>query len=311
LNDEEIVCEDLALALSDLYARGFRLELVYPAEEPNTAVLAKGSARVRVTSRPGLAPPSRSLPRFEPCFVITRAGGDPGKGRAGMLYRDLIPTRLGGRYIASHISIPVGGLVDDWVHFHQIALQIIYVASGWVRLVYEDQGEPFVMHEGDLVLQPPEIRHKVLESSDGLQVIEISAPALHATFADHVLDLPNGNNPERVFGRQKFLHHVASKMGASGQGSIQVEETGAGSSSAGLVDVRIFGVGDGSRIDFPPHDGELSFGFVIAGDALLEIPGGSRLDEGDAFVVPPVDSWAVSAPSPDFRLLHVTTAHLD
>ena len=53
---------------------------------------------------------------------------------------------------------------------------MIYVRRGWVRVVYEDQGEPFVMHEGDLVLQPPEIRHRVLESSPGLEVIEIGAP---------------------------------------------------------------------------------------------------------------------------------------
>ena len=84
-----------------------------------------------------------------------------------MLYRDLIPGRLGGRYIASLISIPEGGPVADWVHFHRVAFQMIYVRRGWVRVVYEDQGEPFVMREGDLVLQPPEIRHRVLESSPG------------------------------------------------------------------------------------------------------------------------------------------------
>ena len=66
---------------------------------------------------------------------------------------------------------------------------MIYVRRGWVRVVYEDQGEPFVMREGDLVLQPPAIRHRVLESSPGLEVIEIGAPAVHATFADHEMEL--------------------------------------------------------------------------------------------------------------------------
>ena len=108
--------------------------------------------------------------------MLTRAGAHAGQGRAGMLYRDLIPGRLGGRYIASHITIPEGGPVADWVHFHRIALQMIFVRRGWVRVVYEDQGEPFVMNAGDLVLQPPEIRHRVLESSPGLEVVEISAP---------------------------------------------------------------------------------------------------------------------------------------
>jgi hypothetical protein len=47
-----------------------------------------------------------------------------------MLYRDLVPSRLGGRYIASHISIPGGGPVADWVHYHRIAFQMIYVRRG-------------------------------------------------------------------------------------------------------------------------------------------------------------------------------------
>jgi hypothetical protein len=37
-----------------------------------------------------------------------------------------------------------------------------------------------------MVLQPPEIRHRVLESSPGLEVIEIGCPAVHETIADHV-----------------------------------------------------------------------------------------------------------------------------
>ena len=45
---------------------------------------------------------------------------------------------------------------------------MIYCMKGWVRLVYEDQGEPFLLEPGDCVLQPPEIRHRVLESPPGL-----------------------------------------------------------------------------------------------------------------------------------------------
>ncbi|MFT7604591.1 MAG: quercetin dioxygenase-like cupin family protein, partial [Saprospiraceae bacterium] len=93
-------------------------------------------------------------------------------GRAGMLYRDLIPDRLGGSIIASHIRIPDGGPVPDMVHYHTIGFQLIFCYKGWVKLVYEDQGPPFILHAGDCVTQPPEIRHRVLESSDNLEVIE-------------------------------------------------------------------------------------------------------------------------------------------
>ena len=61
-------------------------------------------------------------------------------GRAGMHYRDLIPSRLGGSIIASHIRIPGGGPVPDMVHFHSVGFQLIYCYKGWVDLVYEDQG---------------------------------------------------------------------------------------------------------------------------------------------------------------------------
>src|SRR5207344_1447138 len=161
---------------------------------------------------PGAPPPaSAGLPAFRPEFVITHAGTASGEGRAGMHYRDLVPSRLGGRYIASHITIADGGPVADWVHYHRIAVQLICVRRGWVRVVYEDQGEPFVMFAGDMVLQPPGIRHRVLESSPGLEVVEISCPALHETFADHEMDLPNGrSDPARSHGGQRFVHHVAA-----------------------------------------------------------------------------------------------------
>ena len=82
---------------------------------------------------------------------------------------------------------------------------MIYCYKGWVRVVYDDQGPPFVMHAGDCVLQPPEIRHRVLESSPGLEVIEIGCPAQHETWADPELDLPTAEGlPQLV----RFLYHL-------------------------------------------------------------------------------------------------------
>src|SRR5207237_5318148 len=131
---------------------------------------------VRLTSRPDEPPPPAGLPAFRPGFVLTRAGSEAGEGRAGMAYRDLIPGRLGGHMIASHIHVP-DGPVADWVHYHRIALQLIAVRRGRARVVYEGQGDPFEMLAGDLVLQPPGIRHRVLEASEGLEVVELTCPA--------------------------------------------------------------------------------------------------------------------------------------
>jgi quercetin dioxygenase-like cupin family protein len=307
LSEREIVCEDLGPAIDDLKRRGFRLDVIYPADDPQSAVLSRAGESVRLSIQGAAALPDR-LPPFRPEFVVTRAGATAGQGRAGMRYRDLVPGRLGGRYIASHITIPEGGPVADWVHYHRVAVQLIYVRRGWVRVVYEDQGEPFVMEGGDLVLQPPLIRHRVLGSSPGLEVIEVSAPALHETFADHELQLPNGVDPQRRFGGQRFHLHRAAAASWTEWNGAEAQDTAIEVATASLAEVRTIRPASASRIAFRPHEGELVFGFVLDGTACLDH---SELGPADAFVVPPDRNWSVSRMSPDFRLLHVTTGRLD
>jgi quercetin dioxygenase-like cupin family protein len=311
LSDREIVAGDFNAALDDLRREGFRLDVIYPADDPHTAILSRASERVRLTTQPGAPDPRADLPSFVPQFVLTRAGADPGEGRAGMLYRDLIPSRLGGRYIASHIAIREGGPVADWVHFHRIAFQMIAVRRGWVRVVYEDQGEPFVMEAGDMVLQPPQIRHRVLESSPGLEVVEITCPALHETFADHEMSLPSGKvHPDRKFGRQSFLRHVAKDTPWTPFNGGEAQKTAMGNATGGLAEVRVVKRSGTSKIAFAPHDGELVFGFVLDGLARLDYAGVHVLGPAGLFVIPPGEAWTLSAASDDLRLLHVTTQGL-
>ena len=63
-----------------------------------------------------------TMPALVPEQHVLPGGGDGDwvVGRAGMLYRDLLPGRLGGCFIASHIRIPEVGPVPDNVHFHQV-----------------------------------------------------------------------------------------------------------------------------------------------------------------------------------------------
>lgn len=309
MGETELVCTELGREIDRLEAEGFRLDLIYPADDPHTAELSRGATKLRLTTRPG-EELSDELPPFAPQFLLTSGGGS-GEGRAGMLYRDLVPGRLGGRYIASHITIPEGGPVSDWVHYHRVRLQMIYVRSGWVRVVYEDQGDPFVMIPGDLVLQPPQIRHRVLESSRGLEVVEVSCPAEHPTCADHEMELPNGRaGPSRRWSGQRFLRHVAAETAWTPFLSGEAQETGIHEATGGLAQARTIRTG-GTPLTFPPHAGELVLGFILDGHAVLQFRGAHPVSAADCFVIPGGEPWSIDGASDDLRLLHVTTSAME
>src|SRR5262245_35864953 len=100
-----LVCPNLAEALAFFTRRlGFRVEMIAPADSPCVAVISGDGMTLRLEAETEV----RTSPDNEMEFVVNRpAADDPWiEGRAGMQYRDLIPGRLGGRLIASHIRIP-------------------------------------------------------------------------------------------------------------------------------------------------------------------------------------------------------------
>lgn len=188
---QNITCTDLDAEVGRLQHEGYRLNMIMPADEPRVAYLSNGEAKIKLSADPN----SRS------------------QGRAGMEYRDLIPGRLDGKVIASHIKLKDEGEVPDYVHYHKIDFQLIFCIMGRIRVVYEDQGPPFWIEAGDAVLQPPEIRHRVLECTVGAEVIEITMPAEHETWVDHEMTLPTSDlRTGRLFGDQPF----ARLTGATG-----------------------------------------------------------------------------------------------
>ena len=173
-------------------ALGFRLETIFPADDPAVATMSGHGLKIRIDRAASHAPgvlrllctepaavaggvltltapggvrvdlveahPAMVVPATNHAFMVRRlVDGPPWViGRAGMQYRDLIPGRLGGSIIASHIRIPDAGPVPDMVHYHTVGFQLIYCYTGWVRLVYEDQGPPFILAADDCVIQPPQ-----------------------------------------------------------------------------------------------------------------------------------------------------------
>jgi quercetin dioxygenase-like cupin family protein len=323
-----------------------RLDMIYPADNPEVAVFSGHGLRIRIEKGapepPGTiriltddpdgfaggerqltAPngtrveidelnPPLVLPATEHAFVVRRLADQAPWiiGRAGMLYRDLVPSRLGGAMIASHIRIPDGGPVPDMVHFHRIGFQLIFCIRGWVDVLYEDQGGPIRLHSGDCFIQPPEIRHRVLEASDGIEVIEIGVPAEHVTEIDHTMTLPTPHmRPERQWRGQRFVHNV----GAHGTFApfrlpgFVARDTTIGANTRGVASVMVARP-DGGEARWTVHDGDILFTFVLAGSMLLEGEGKEpfRLTAGDAFVIPPGLATRYSEVWGDLELLEVS-----
>jgi len=328
---------------------GFQLQTIYPADNPRVAELAGFGLRLRLdrewSGDPGTvclqtaSMHTDKLPDHSPsgtrivvntvldgidtpptqhCFEVRELrDADPWViGRAGMHYRDLIPSRLGGSIIASHIRIPEGGPVPDMVHYHEVGFQLIYCYRGWVKLVYEDQGPPFILHAGNCVTQPPRIRHRVLESSAELEVVEIGVPAEHVTSIDHSLQLPTKNiNRERLFDGQRFCHFnaAATPWTAHRLTGYEQRDTGIANATSGKASVRIVKPTEDSGAASCVrafHDTDILFGFVLEGQLSLrqagvESDGAHVLKAGDAFTLPPDAPVDFAAPSADLSWLEV------
>jgi quercetin dioxygenase-like cupin family protein len=274
---------------------GFRLDMITPADDPAVAIVSGHGVRMRLErERSGQGDPTWRI------------------GRVGMRYRDLLPGREGGRFIASHIVIPDGGPVPDYVHYHHVRFQALYCAAGWARLVYEDQGPPFVFAAGDCVLQPPGIRHRVLESSPGLEVVEVTSPAEHETLVDHDLELPTpAMDPTRLFGGQRFIHHRAAdaRWRPWRAQAFECREAGIGPATGGLAEVRVVRplVAPSAEAALPEHAAELVFWFVTAGEVATCINGApTHLTRGDAIAIAVRAPTALTEWSGDLELLEVT-----
>ena len=338
-----VPCLDLDQTLSFFIENlGFRIEMITPADNPKMAIVSGyglrlclrsgGSGkdiflRLHSTDRKAqtLQAPNGTtieiinpsvgveLPELRESLVVTPLTSDASwtVGRAGMRYRDLIPSRLGGVFIASHIHITNGGPVPDYVHFHRINFQMIYCKSGWVRVVYEDQGAPFVMHAGDCVLQPPEIRHRVLESSDNLEVIEIGAPAEHETFAEHQITLPTAQlKPDRDFSGQRFVRHVAEKTPwlPWRYSGFEARNTGIDTATSGYASAMTVRAKKSAVITESKHQHQLLFMFILSGSATLEAGSDhetKQLQIGTSVTLPSTLNFKFEATADDTQFLLV------
>jgi len=217
----------------------FKIAMISPADNPNYAILTRDQFTVALDKEAKTQPLFIEIPVEDQSLIGTDLVGPNGtkvhyiavgksqtpiknlipivhlsrssdaewvQGRAGMSYRSLTGSH-NEICAASQIRIKGSGKVADWVHYHDVLFQVLFCIKGSAKLVYEDQGEPFLFKEGDCILQPPGIRHQVLESFDDLEVIEITSPSDHATFSDFTMKLPNTIDAQTHFyNGQQFAH---------------------------------------------------------------------------------------------------------
>lgn len=286
---------DLAAEIARLRDLGWRPCSLRPADDPAEAVLESPEGeRVRLRSTP---------------VVISRAGDTGGTGRAGMGYRDLIPGRWDGRWIASHITVPDGGPIPDDVHFHHLDVQFLVVRRGWVDVLYEGSGPTIRMEPGDVVLQPPGIRHRVLATSPGFEIIEVASPADHLTEFDHLTALPGPVEPDRCWAGQPFIHWRLDGGGATSgwdHPGFAAVDCGIAAATAGRVAVRQVRA-DGTVDPDPMPTPGFRLLVVMDGTVTVDLAGGSHhLAGGDALTIPGAVSSVVHSPSDDCWLLDVT-----
>ena len=338
-------CPELAPTLQFFLDRlGFRVVAIFPADSPSTAIITGYGLTLHLYQGEGpctdtlrllcddpeavangqrelLAPngvvirfvhadPPMVVPPTRQELVLSLATGAShwSVGRAGMRYRDLLPERHGGAFIASQIRILEGGPIPDYVHYHKVRFQLIFCRKGWVRVVYEGQGEPFVMHAGDCVLQPPLIRHRVLESSAGAEVVEVGSPAQHITMADLNMTLPSAPLPaDHDFSGQRFVRHLAS--GAAWvpwriQG-FEASDTGIAQATDGLATVRVVRANAEPVCQTQSHDSEYCAYFVLSGSLKISVAGHQHALQTDDCITIPGGMPYVLIPGAGMELLEI------
>jgi quercetin dioxygenase-like cupin family protein len=313
---------------------GFQLEEIAPADDPSEALMIGHGLRLKLDRAhrgatalvvpaagalapgrhvgPGglvveiAAPRKLDIPPAAPTFVHTRYAETPfHEGRAGMLYRDLLPSRLGGRWVASHIRAARGGTVQDRVHSHQVRLQLIYCLSGEAELVYEGQTGQFTFGAGDLLLQPPGIRHQVLSASVGFEVVELASPAWHPTSIDHEMVLPSPGRGDRPLSGQRFLHAVAEQCSVEPlAANVESRDLGLNAASGGLATARALRFRGTGTVELREAD-DLRFLFVSEGSGSIQGATRTVLAAYDAVALPAGQFLLLG--SPGLRVLEVTS----
>jgi mannose-6-phosphate isomerase-like protein (cupin superfamily) len=165
-------------------ARGMRkAEMRAPAAR-HASKSSRTTRKISARSRASAAAKGRSKAKAGPrrqTFVANHLNPNAFEGglRSYAKYRDLdIVSATNGLARAHVIKMlpPCDPAEVSKRHYHDVEFQMVYVLKGWIKGEYEGAGI-VTMREGSCWLQPPRIKHSVLDYSDDCELLEIIMPA--------------------------------------------------------------------------------------------------------------------------------------
>ena len=96
-------------------------------------------------------------------------------------YRDLgVKAATGGRFHAQVVRAKKGSVQPTGRHSHALEFQMIFVLRGRATVEFEGEGR-FEVKAGDVIMQPPGMKHEVLDFSEDHEFLEITSPAEYDT----------------------------------------------------------------------------------------------------------------------------------
>ena len=152
-----------------------------PASKTARKTAAKSTARKKLKSK-GRAPAPAKRPRAKQRIAISHHREEDFKAdglRAYAHYRDLGFAGATNGLAQAHVIRLIGPCDPAEVsklHFHDVDFQMVYVLKGWVKTYMEGHGES-LMEQGSAWIQPPRIKHLIMDYSDDVELLEVILPA--------------------------------------------------------------------------------------------------------------------------------------
>jgi hypothetical protein len=159
-----------------------------PKAKAKAKTKAKPKSTARAASRSGpnqrrALPAAKAKPKARPRQRFTASHFRDTDFRTGLrsyaAYRDLGISDATGGMVQAHVIRFVPPCRPEEVsklHYHDVDFQMVYVLKGWIKTEFDGEGT-VVMQTGSAWIQPPRIKHKVLDYSDDCEVLEIILPA--------------------------------------------------------------------------------------------------------------------------------------